>query len=272
MLEGSDLLEFANIPRVRFPVYPVAQHLAEKLHAYTLPRDQVNTRVKDLVDMVAIAAIDRVQADALAASIEASFSARDPRRVAGSARVVAAAVRAPCRRVANSADHGPRRGHDAGARILEPATARRSSRSGLGPDRARLALKLPSRVRRRAGAAPRALGIRALAGAHELRLCLGEIGSAVGESAHGRRHSHGTGLASRAAGLATAPCDRRGHPRRTRTSERASRSAFVDICQGGSNNETTAGSGSVWIRRHIPAAPTRQPRLTDLSIHLGGIQ
>jgi hypothetical protein len=76
MLEGSDLLAFAGIASVRFPVYPVAQHLAEKLHAYSLPRDQVNTRVKDLVDMVAIAAIDRVSADALTASVQATFEAR----------------------------------------------------------------------------------------------------------------------------------------------------------------------------------------------------
>lgn len=69
VLEGSDLLSFADIPPVRFPVYPVAQHLAEKLHAYTVPRDQVNTRAKDLVDMVAIAAVDRADADALAAPL-----------------------------------------------------------------------------------------------------------------------------------------------------------------------------------------------------------
>jgi hypothetical protein len=37
MLEGSDLLSFAGIPPVRFPVYPVAQHLAEKMHAFTVP-------------------------------------------------------------------------------------------------------------------------------------------------------------------------------------------------------------------------------------------
>jgi predicted nucleotidyltransferase component of viral defense system len=35
-----------------FPVYPVAQQFAEKLHAYTLPRDVENTRAKDLADMV----------------------------------------------------------------------------------------------------------------------------------------------------------------------------------------------------------------------------
>jgi predicted nucleotidyltransferase component of viral defense system len=76
LLQGSDLLAFANIPPVEFPVYPVAQHLAEKLRAYTLPREQPNTRVKDLVDMVAMAAIDHVEADVLTRSVEATFSAR----------------------------------------------------------------------------------------------------------------------------------------------------------------------------------------------------
>ncbi|MBI4496440.1 MAG: nucleotidyl transferase AbiEii/AbiGii toxin family protein [Chloroflexi bacterium] len=38
LLRGSDLLQFAGIGPVDFPVYPVPQHLAEKLHAYTLPR------------------------------------------------------------------------------------------------------------------------------------------------------------------------------------------------------------------------------------------
>lgn len=35
----------------RFPVYPVAQHVAEKLHALTLPREAENTRARDLVDL-----------------------------------------------------------------------------------------------------------------------------------------------------------------------------------------------------------------------------
>jgi len=54
----------------------VAQHLAAKLHAYTLPREQPNTRLKDLVDMVAMAAIDQVEADVLMRSVEATFEAR----------------------------------------------------------------------------------------------------------------------------------------------------------------------------------------------------
>ncbi len=75
-MQGSDLLRFAQIEPVRFPVYPVTQHLAEKLHAYTLPRDQENTRAKDLVDLVALATMEPVDGDKLTASLHATFNAR----------------------------------------------------------------------------------------------------------------------------------------------------------------------------------------------------
>jgi predicted nucleotidyltransferase component of viral defense system len=76
MLRGSDLLQFAGIAPMEFPVYPVNQHLAEKLHAYTLPRQQENTRVKDLIDLVILATTERVESDRLARSTEATFRVR----------------------------------------------------------------------------------------------------------------------------------------------------------------------------------------------------
>jgi predicted nucleotidyltransferase component of viral defense system len=76
VLVGSDLLAFAGFEPVTFPTYPVTQHLAEKLHAYTLPRSQDNTRVKDLVDLVALAAMESVDGDRLASSLRATFGAR----------------------------------------------------------------------------------------------------------------------------------------------------------------------------------------------------
>jgi len=75
-LVGSDLLVFAGIAPIRFPVYPLPQQLAEKLHAYTLPRTVENTRVKDLVDLVSIAKSDRVSGDQLLASLRATFAVR----------------------------------------------------------------------------------------------------------------------------------------------------------------------------------------------------
>lgn len=76
LLQGSDLLQFAGIAPVAFPVYPVVQHLSEKLHAYTLPRSRENTRVKDLVDLVIIATTETVEADHLSRSVEATFAIR----------------------------------------------------------------------------------------------------------------------------------------------------------------------------------------------------
>lgn len=76
LLRGSDLLQFAGIAPVEFPVYPVPQHLAEKLHAYTLPRSQENTRVRDLVDLIIISATEKVEADRLSRSVEATFAVR----------------------------------------------------------------------------------------------------------------------------------------------------------------------------------------------------
>ena len=75
-LNGSDLLKFAGIAPLHVPVYPVAQHLAEKLHAYTLPRGEPNTRVKDLVDLVTLAALEAIEGDVLRASVQATFTVR----------------------------------------------------------------------------------------------------------------------------------------------------------------------------------------------------
>ena len=69
ILEGSDLLDFTGIPHLRFPTYPLAQQLAEKLHAYTLPRAAPNTRTKDFVDLVVIPAVEAVDGTALLASV-----------------------------------------------------------------------------------------------------------------------------------------------------------------------------------------------------------
>jgi hypothetical protein len=46
---SDPIVELLGYARATLPVYPVAQQLAEKLHAYTVPRERDNTRVKDLV-------------------------------------------------------------------------------------------------------------------------------------------------------------------------------------------------------------------------------
>ena len=78
LLEGSDFFERYGIPRVQVRTYPPTTHLAEKLHAYTLPRDRVNTRMKDLVDMPLISDVlgGRTAAE-LREAIAQTFAFRD---------------------------------------------------------------------------------------------------------------------------------------------------------------------------------------------------
>ncbi len=58
----EDVLGFAGIAPTTVRVYPVETHIAEKLHAYTLPRSRPNSRVKDLPDMALLATVRTLEA------------------------------------------------------------------------------------------------------------------------------------------------------------------------------------------------------------------
>jgi hypothetical protein len=60
----------------RFPVYPVDQQVAEKLHALTLPRPFDNTRARDLVDLACYIAHFTFPSDSLAAACAAILDRR----------------------------------------------------------------------------------------------------------------------------------------------------------------------------------------------------
>jgi len=60
---AEDMLAFAGIGPPTLRLYPIETHIAEKLHAYTLPRDRPNTRVKDLPDLALLASIRRSKRD-----------------------------------------------------------------------------------------------------------------------------------------------------------------------------------------------------------------
>jgi hypothetical protein len=73
---APSLLDFADLEPVTMLCYPVTQHLAEKFHAYTMPRTgRENSRVKDLVDIVLIAEM-RLSAHTLLAALKATFQER----------------------------------------------------------------------------------------------------------------------------------------------------------------------------------------------------
>lgn len=60
--QGSRFLEFAGVEARTFRLYPRHAHIAEKLHAYTMPRDRSNTRVKDLPDLALLASVGPLDA------------------------------------------------------------------------------------------------------------------------------------------------------------------------------------------------------------------
>lgn len=73
---SDPVLERLGFRRSRFPVYPVNQHFAEKLHALTLPRDVENTRARDLVDLVWSVRHFTFRSEALAIACIATFERR----------------------------------------------------------------------------------------------------------------------------------------------------------------------------------------------------
>lgn len=72
-IEGSRFLQFAGIAPERFRVYPLETHIAEKLHAYTLPRRRPNSRVKDLPDIALLATTRDIDGNALRLAIDQTF-------------------------------------------------------------------------------------------------------------------------------------------------------------------------------------------------------
>ncbi|NDG27877.1 MAG: nucleotidyl transferase AbiEii/AbiGii toxin family protein, partial [Proteobacteria bacterium] len=77
MVESHNFLEFAGIAPVKFPALSREQHLSDKLHAYTLPRGVLNSRVRDLIDMVLLIDSTELDPHRVADSITKTFLRRD---------------------------------------------------------------------------------------------------------------------------------------------------------------------------------------------------
>jgi hypothetical protein len=77
VVEGRDWLGFGGIAPPSFPIISREQQFAEKLHAYSLPReDRVNTRTKDLIDMLLLIRHEKLDNQRLAAAIKGTFAKR----------------------------------------------------------------------------------------------------------------------------------------------------------------------------------------------------
>jgi len=82
VVTGQDWLGFGGIKPPSFPIISAAQQFAEKLHAYSLPRqDKMNTRTKDLVDMVLLIREQKLDRRKTAEAIRATFARRRTHKV-----------------------------------------------------------------------------------------------------------------------------------------------------------------------------------------------
>ncbi len=76
ILPGSNFLQFAGVEPSTCQVYPLETHIAEKLHAYTLPRPRPSSRVKDLPDIALLASVRNLNGAQLRSVIEQTFHHR----------------------------------------------------------------------------------------------------------------------------------------------------------------------------------------------------
>lgn len=73
---AEDVLAFAGIAPPTLRLYPIETHIAEKLHAYTMPREWPNSRVKDLPDIALLATAGSLDSKRLRAALEQTFTFR----------------------------------------------------------------------------------------------------------------------------------------------------------------------------------------------------
>lgn len=76
-VHADDMLAFASIAPPTIKLYPIETHLAEKLHAYTMPRTRPNSRVKDLPDIALLATVRALDAQRLRGALDDVFAFRD---------------------------------------------------------------------------------------------------------------------------------------------------------------------------------------------------
>ncbi len=100
VVAADDLLAFAGVPPPTLWLYPVETHIAEKLHAYTLPRERTNSRVKDLPDLALLGTIRSLDARSVRAALERVFAFRRVQPLPTRLPEPPAEWEAPCGRMA----------------------------------------------------------------------------------------------------------------------------------------------------------------------------
>lgn len=75
-INGKDWIGFAGIPPVKCNILAAEEIFAEKFHAYTLPRDKENTRVRDIMDMYLLIDSNRMEPSRLIECLNNVFRRR----------------------------------------------------------------------------------------------------------------------------------------------------------------------------------------------------
>lgn len=99
----STFLSFAGIGPIALPAVPIAQHLAEKVHAYTRSYGEggePSTRPKDLVDILLIAAAEEIEAEGLRTALARTFTTRSRQTLPKSLPAAPASWQGPYARLA----------------------------------------------------------------------------------------------------------------------------------------------------------------------------
>ncbi|MDX6669947.1 MAG: hypothetical protein QOI91_310 [Solirubrobacteraceae bacterium] len=102
-IHTSTFLSFADIGPIALPAVPIAQHLAEKLHAYTRSygdSSEPSTRPKDLVDILLIAAAEEIDAASLRNALVRTFTTRNRQALPQSLPAAPTSWEAPYARLA----------------------------------------------------------------------------------------------------------------------------------------------------------------------------
>lgn len=78
---SRDWMGFAGIPAPTIRLISKAQQFAEKIHAYSLPRAQANTRAKDLVDLTLLVRTEQIAPGDAWRAIDVTFRRRQTHEV-----------------------------------------------------------------------------------------------------------------------------------------------------------------------------------------------
>ena len=102
LLPMPALLDFAGIAPTVAPCFPITQQIAEKVHAYTRSHvSGMNSRVKDLVDILLLAGLQPLFGAPLRQALQATFDARDTHPLPATLSSPPASWAQPLRRMAD---------------------------------------------------------------------------------------------------------------------------------------------------------------------------